>query len=73
MRIGFHQSGASGKYFTMLSSRFIFPSSTSIITAADTNCFPTDLDWKIVCGVTGTFSSTFANPYPLASRISPRR
>ena len=61
----------------MLSSSPTLPSSTSIITAAAVNCFPTDPVWKIDWGVTGTPSSTFASPYPCAlinrpSRITPR-
>jgi len=35
------------------------------------NCFPTEPVWKIDRGATGTSSSTFASPYPLALMSRP--
>jgi hypothetical protein len=50
-----------------------FAFSTSIITAVAVNVFAMDSVWKSDCGVTGTFNSTLARPYPAALTILPSR
>jgi len=61
----------SEKYLRMLSSSRISPSSISIMIPMAVNCLPTEPDWKIVSGFTGTSNSTLAKPYARTRSIRP--
>src|SRR5688572_15492385 len=53
------------------SSRLSFPSWCSSTIAAAVNCFATEPDSKIVCGVFGTLCSRSASPNAFSKTVSP--
>src|SRR6185295_19028738 len=58
-------------YFLTASSRLNLPSCCNSTIAAAVNCFATEPDSKIVCGVLGTLCSTSASPNAFSNTVSP--
>src|SRR6185295_6201047 len=58
-------------YFLTGSSMLSLPSCCSSTIAAAVNCFATEPDSKIVCGVFGTLNSISASPNAFSNTVSP--